>query len=30
MGGAGMSVFNWEKERIPDEEVFGFVFALYL
>jgi hypothetical protein len=28
MGAAGMSVFNWEKERIPDEEVFGFVFVI--
>jgi hypothetical protein len=27
MGAAGMSVFNWEKERIPDEEVFGSVFT---
>jgi hypothetical protein len=24
---AGMSVFNWEKERIPDEEVLGSVFG---
>lgn len=23
---AGVSVFNWEKERIPDEEVLGLVF----
>jgi hypothetical protein len=30
MGAAGMSVFNWENERISDEEVFGSVFAFYL
>ncbi|XP_021941688.1 stAR-related lipid transfer protein 7, mitochondrial isoform X2 [Zootermopsis nevadensis] len=28
MGAAGMSVFNWEKERIPDEEILGHLNEL--
>jgi hypothetical protein len=27
LGAAGMSMFDWEKERIPDEEVFRSVFV---
>jgi hypothetical protein len=30
LAAAGMSVFNWEKERIPDEEVLGSVLVSFI